>query len=329
MARNPLIRSNPPKLPTNTLHKSAGILDDHAIRKNIATKEGTIEKVPVNNSDIVNKLYVDGLSSGLWQIATDSTELITTDQLLLADNIRMQSTSAIVFRHSIVDQSNSGFLQSDSAGDIKLDADADLVMAGGTLTQIGNVGDTTFGDGTLRAIKPQTTLKIDLGSNALQFNDLHMGGDLIHGTDGGGLVFGEIYVEGNSTADTITTATSTQMSRFDTDGESNLITPSHTNDHLTITKAGKYLVTISISFSGDNSVDWKFTLCKNNGASNFLNVHTNRKLGSAGDIGSASMSGIVDLAVNDTVELWMEHSSGVNKYITIQDCTMSVVQVGG
>lgn len=39
-------------------HQSAGILDDFAVRKNVATKEGTIEKVPVNDSDIVNKKYV-------------------------------------------------------------------------------------------------------------------------------------------------------------------------------------------------------------------------------------------------------------------------------
>ena len=47
------------------LNKSAGILDDFAVRKNIATREGTIEKVPVNDSDIVNKKYVD--SHNTWE----------------------------------------------------------------------------------------------------------------------------------------------------------------------------------------------------------------------------------------------------------------------
>jgi len=40
--------------------RSAGILDDHALRKTIATKQGTIEHVPANDSDIANKKYVDG-----------------------------------------------------------------------------------------------------------------------------------------------------------------------------------------------------------------------------------------------------------------------------
>ena len=40
--------------------KSAGILDDYAIRKNIGTKEGTIEHTPTASNHIVNKAYADG-----------------------------------------------------------------------------------------------------------------------------------------------------------------------------------------------------------------------------------------------------------------------------
>jgi len=46
------------------LNKSAGILDDFAVRKDIATREGTIEKTPVNDNDIVNKKYVDDNAGG-------------------------------------------------------------------------------------------------------------------------------------------------------------------------------------------------------------------------------------------------------------------------
>jgi len=55
----------PKKFREIEIKKSAGILDDFAIRKNIATREGTIEKVPVNNSDIANKKYVDDAVSGV------------------------------------------------------------------------------------------------------------------------------------------------------------------------------------------------------------------------------------------------------------------------
>jgi len=57
--KNPLIRKVPYQRKIINKNKSKGILDDFAVRKNVATKEGTIEKVPVNDSDIANKKYVD------------------------------------------------------------------------------------------------------------------------------------------------------------------------------------------------------------------------------------------------------------------------------
>ena len=45
MAKNPYLRPNPPKLPTNTLHKSAGMLGEHAVRKVVHTKEFRISEV--------------------------------------------------------------------------------------------------------------------------------------------------------------------------------------------------------------------------------------------------------------------------------------------
>ena len=59
MVKNPLIRPTPKAPKFDSGNKSAGILDDYAVRKNIASREGTVEKVPVNDSDIVNKKYVD------------------------------------------------------------------------------------------------------------------------------------------------------------------------------------------------------------------------------------------------------------------------------
>ena len=246
MVRNPLIRRIP-KMTGKTTggHKSAGILDDHAIRKVIHSKEGIYKEI--------------------WS---------ATDPLIL-----------------------------------------------------GKVGTTELGDGTLRLFRPQTDLKIDLGDATHRFNDTHIGGDVL--LTGGGLEFGEIWVEGNATADTIATATNTQVLRFANNGESNGTTPDHTNDHITVATDGKYMITVSVSFSGDASVDWSFGVYKNNGGTAFSNVHCNRKLGSGGDIGSAGLTGIIDVSANDTIELWMQHGAGVNKDITIQDCTLSLVKVGG
>jgi hypothetical protein len=66
--KNPFIPKKEAPLKTIDLNKSAGILDDYAVRKNIATREGTIQKVPVNAYDIVNKTYCDS-HVGQWTIS--------------------------------------------------------------------------------------------------------------------------------------------------------------------------------------------------------------------------------------------------------------------
>ena len=58
--KNPYIIPKGNKGQFKSVLHSKGILDDFAVRKVINIGEGTIEKVPVNDSDIVNKKYSDG-----------------------------------------------------------------------------------------------------------------------------------------------------------------------------------------------------------------------------------------------------------------------------
>lgn len=57
--------------------QSKGILDDYAVRKNVATREGTVEKVPVNPKDIANKAYVDSVA-GVSQVEDSIVDGHTT-----------------------------------------------------------------------------------------------------------------------------------------------------------------------------------------------------------------------------------------------------------
>lgn len=71
--RNPLIRTIPKMTGRGTGgHKSAGILDDFAVRKSIDTQVGTITKTPTDNNDIANKGYVDA------QVAIHSASSVDT-----------------------------------------------------------------------------------------------------------------------------------------------------------------------------------------------------------------------------------------------------------
>ena len=74
----------PTSFKKQVLNKSKGIFDDYAVRKNIATREGTVEKVPVNDSDIVNKKYVD--DNSLWEVSGTGTQLKTADEINIQDN---------------------------------------------------------------------------------------------------------------------------------------------------------------------------------------------------------------------------------------------------
>ena len=60
--------------------------------------------------------------------------------------------------------------------------------------------------------------------------------------------FAEIKAVDNSTETTISTQNvAVQVTIFDTNGESYNTTPDHTNDHITVDQAGKYLILVSAS----------------------------------------------------------------------------------
>jgi len=158
--------------------------------------------------------------------------------------------------------------------------------------------------------------------------------DLLFVGSGSGLPFAEIYAADVTDTITITgtgIANKVQVTSFATDGESNQATPDHTNDHITIDKAGQYLVTVSVSFSsvGGTAYSVGFGLFKNNGATRYSNVTAERNLAGGGaDIGSASLSGIIDADAADTLELWVWNNTNTNN-VVIENVTLSIVQIGG
>ena len=160
--------------------------------------------------------------------------------------------------------------------------------------------------------------------------DVHIDGDLFFETDGSGLPYGEIYVRDN-TATTSTSTTKTQILIFDTNGLSNAMTPDHAQDHITVVKAGVYKIDTSISIknSSGSAHVINVEMYKNNGTVVFNNIHAGRNLGTGSDVGNLTMSGLVDLAVNDTIEIWITSDSGAARTVTVEDINFSAIQVGG
>ena len=175
---------------------------------------------------------------------------------------------------------------------------------------------------------------VRLGDGDTNYMSIDKVGDVTF-VGGAGLVFAEIYANDTNTTITIIAlgqANKIQVTSFDTNGFSNNMTPDHTNDHITVTKAGIYLCTVSISCASAaaGAADkFGFAIYKNNGAVEFANLHGHRKLGGGGgDFGSVSINGIIDLAVNDTIELWCWNEDSTDNLV-VDDVTISLVQVGG
>ncbi len=192
-----------------------------------------------------------------------------------------------------------------------------------------------FGNFLIRNLTDsRTDLQIDGAGNftiggATNNIEISTGGNLVF-VGGAGLAFAEIYARDN-TATTSTSTTKAQVLIFDTDGEFNNMTPDHAQDHIIVTKAGKYKIDASISIKNSSGAAHVISLemYKNNGTGVYNNIHAGRTLGTGTDVGNLTMSGIVDLAVNDTIEIWITSDSGAARTVTVEDIDLCAIQIGG
>lgn len=142
---------------------------------------------------------------------------------------------------------------------------------------------------------------------------------------------GQISLEDSAVATVIAGGgTAVQVTTFDTNGASDPdTTPDHVQDHILIGKAGTYMVTVvaAVDSVGVGAIIMQLQVQKNNGASEII-PHVNRDLaGSTGEIGVVSMSGLAVLAVDDTVELWIENETSTTNLL-VESAVLTIVQVG-
>ena len=161
--------------------------------------------------------------------------------------------------------------------------------------------------------------------------DTVIGGDTYWTGEDSGLDFAEIYVKDNTTPMTVNSAAKVQVAAFVHDGQSNSAVPSHVQNDITITRAGKYKVICSLTV--ENSAGAGHTIgvsvWKNNGTTELTNIHAHRTLSAGTDVGSISLSGACDCAASDTLEVWIETDSGVDRQIIVEDINLYVEMAGG
>lgn len=141
--------------------------------------------------------------------------------------------------------------------------------------------------------------------------------------------YAAIHVHDASTAQAIATgATYTKVTAFTDNGVSSNCTPDQANDKITITRPGKYQVEGSFSFSsGTNTVEFKMAVFIN--GVEFDNLHCTRKIGTAGDVGNAGITGIVDItSVPIDLDLRARHDNGGSVNLTVTYANLNVSLLG-
>ncbi len=246
------------------------------------------------------------LNREIWQVQDSLTLLCITDSFTDAGTGTAFLTPQFIYTNSTALGYNA---EPDDDNQIMLgDLFITEVKTTGSLTASGAV----LGDGT-------NNTEIDSSGSVVFVGNA-------------GLCYADMYVVDNTTPSVITTmGVAVQVTIYDTDGPFNSATPDHTNDHITIVKAGDYKINVSAtvnSVAGSGS-RFEMTVQKNDGAAALGGLHVDRHLDGGGvSSGSVSMTGIVTLALNDTVEIWIENETGTQNYV-VEDSDINIIQVGG
>jgi hypothetical protein len=145
--------------------------------------------------------------------------------------------------------------------------------------------------------------------------------------------YGEIYSYNNATPVTVATAgTYYQILTYHANGAAYDTIASYTEGHIKIQRSGVYNAQVSMTVQtegGAGAVTADVDLKKNNGTTSFNNIHAHRRLAGGGnDIGSVSMSGLVTLATDDTVEVWIANETDTFNLV-VEDINLTVNQIGG
>ena len=141
-------------------------------------------------------------------------------------------------------------------------------------------------------------------------------------------IFGGIHVHDAAAVQAIADGVAyTKLTCYTDNGPSSNVTPDAANDKITLTVAGYYLVNCSLNFSAGNNKT--FYIAPFLGGVEQDSIHIVRKIGTAGDVGSASFSGILTVAaVPVDLDVRARHDDVAPINLTMIYSNLSVHYVG-
>lgn len=140
--------------------------------------------------------------------------------------------------------------------------------------------------------------------------------------------YAEIYVADGSTAQSIPTGTTyTKLTAFTTNGSSANCTADATNDKITITKAGKYLVNCVVSgYDGAAGAEFKMALFK--AGVEQSNIHATNKFNAGSEIDNMEMCGIIVATANQDIDVRLRHGDAGSVNFTTQYANLTITYIG-
>ncbi|KKL90950.1 hypothetical protein LCGC14_1899570 [marine sediment metagenome] len=121
-----------------------------------------------------------------------------------------------------------------------------------------------------------------------------------------------------------------QVTTFDTNAHSDGVTSIHESNHLLIVHTGIYFCICSMAVESIDGAGatFGFAAYKNNGVTEFENIHAHRDLAAGGgDVGSVTMHGHLSLVAGDTVEIWVWNEDNTSN-IVVDDITLCLHRIG-
>lgn len=131
-------------------------------------------------------------------------------------------------------------------------------------------------------------------------------------------IYGEIHVHDNSTSQAIPNSAViyTKLNIWSDNGLSNLMTPNYLTGEITASETGTYKIEASLSFrSGTSNVVTACSIFINGVEQD--NAHFTRKISVAGDVGSASITGVADIVAGQIIDIRMKHDDASPVNITV------------
>lgn len=124
--------------------------------------------------------------------------------------------------------------------------------------------------------------------------------------------YGEMSVNANATAQAIS-GTYSKVTAYNTVGQFFNTTVDTGTDTITVGQDGTYLINMSLSFSGVNNATYEVGVAVNGTVQS--DIVASRKLGISGDVGTTTVTGILNLSSGDVVDVRMK---GTGATATIQ-----------